>query len=93
MLFLNFFNPFIPEATSSRSRQFSSKPVGAVDSTEWTETPADKERKSKETRSEKRKAEEPLPYSASDMQRKKVIEEYNVKREIVCVHRRILFSF
>ncbi|KAG1468553.1 hypothetical protein G6F56_003769 [Rhizopus delemar] len=70
---------YLKTATSSRSRQFSSKPVGAVDSTEWTETPADKERKSKETRSEKRKAEEPLPYSASDMQRKKVIEEYNMQ--------------
>ncbi|RCH95868.1 hypothetical protein CU098_002718, partial [Rhizopus stolonifer] len=34
---------YLKTATSSRSRQFSSKPVGAVDSTEWTETPADKE--------------------------------------------------
>ncbi|KAI9281548.1 hypothetical protein BY458DRAFT_486940 [Sporodiniella umbellata] len=64
-------------STSSKSRQFSNKPVGAVDSSSWTDTPEEKERKRRQGGGEKRKAEEPRAYSASEIERKRAIENYN----------------
>ncbi|ORE01281.1 hypothetical protein BCV72DRAFT_217598 [Rhizopus microsporus var. microsporus] len=64
---------------SSRSRQFSNKDVGEIDSSSWTDTPAEKERKRKEGTLGKRKAEEPIVYSSQDIERRRAIEEYNMK--------------
>lgn len=72
-------------ANSSRSRQFSNKEVGEIDSSSWTDTPADKERKWKEGTLGKRKAEEPIVYSSQDIERRKAIEEYNVN-ENICIY-------
>ncbi|KAG1294754.1 hypothetical protein G6F66_004927 [Rhizopus arrhizus] len=69
---------YLKSANSSRSRQFSNKPIGDIDSSSWTETPADKERKLHEGRSGKRKAEESVSYSAIDTEKKRAIEEYNM---------------
>lgn len=84
--FILFLLLILSTANSSRSRQFSNKPIGDIDSSSWTETPADKERKLHEGRSGKRKAEEPVSYSAIDTERKRAIEEYNVSfKELIQV--------
>jgi hypothetical protein len=73
---------YLKKANSSRSRQFTNKTMTKeqLDNTEWTETPAEKQRRLEEQRSGKRKAqEETVNYSALDMEKKRNVEQYNVR--------------
>jgi hypothetical protein len=72
---------YLKKANSSRSRQFTNKTMTKeqLDNTEWTETPAEKQRRLEELSSGKRKAQdETVSYSVLDLEKRKNVEQYNV---------------
>lgn len=72
---------YLKQASSGKSRQFTNKAVSKEDlaNSGWTDTPADKERKLKE--SGKRKADdyEQVYHSAKDAEQRRNVQEYNMQ--------------
>lgn len=72
---------YLKKAGSGKSRQFTSKTIAPedLDSSGWTETPADKQRRLEEQRLGKRKAtEEDFGPSQLDIEKHRNVQQYNV---------------